>query len=587
MISRSPAQAAFPGHPERFGDPNLPLRKALSSARDLVISISAFSACLNLLYIAPSLYMLQVYDRVVPTRGGLTLLALTAMLAVAVLTIGLLDIARSRLLVRMSARIERLLAQSIVDGLFRAPPGPRSKTSDLLREFDSLRQILGGVGILALCDIPWTPIYIIICFILHWALGSFALVCGLILLSVTWSNERNAKAAATQASASSRTFYQGFDASLAGSDVAAALGMQAALTQRHRIDRERLTEDQVRASLSATKYVTTAKIARLLMQSLALGLGAFLAINQQISAGAIFAVSLLLSRALAPIESVTGAWRSLAQAQLAWTNLNRFLIATKSAEPKTVLPRPKGAIELDAVAIAAPDRSRLLLQGIGVSVRPGEMLGLMGPSGAGKSTLLRAIVGLAPVQSGTIRIDGAKIDDWEAGQLAEASGYVAQSNPLFPGTVRENISRFGQHVGKSGTEIDAEVVRVAQLCGAHEMILGLSSGYDTLIGQGGLPLSTGQGQQIALCRALYGSPSMLFLDEPNAGLDGRAEAALIALMSQLRAHGVTIIVAAHQPRLLEKADKLAVLRGGRLLYYGEREEVILRLSGPPQSKASA
>jgi ATP-binding cassette subfamily C protein len=577
----------MPGRQQSPADPNAPLRQALGAARDLVISISAFSACLNLLYIAPSLYMLQVYDRVVPTRGGLTLLALTVMLAVAVLTIGLLDIARSRLLVRMSARIERLLARSLVDGLFRAPPGPRSKTSDLLREFDSLRQILGGVGILALCDIPWTPIYIIICFVLHWALGTFALLCGLILLCVTWSNERNAKAAATRASASSRTFYQAFDASLVGADVAAALGMQGALTQRHRIDRERLTQDQVRASLSATKYVTTAKISRLLMQSLALGLGAYLAINQQISAGAIFAVSLLLSRALAPIESVTGAWRSLAQAQLAWANLNRFLIASEPRDTKTILPRPLGAIELDAVAIAAPDRSRLLLQGIGFSVRPGEMLGIMGASGAGKSTLLRAIVGLAPIQSGAIRIDAAKISDWESGQLAEASGYVAQASPLFPGTVRENISRFAQHVGKPPAEIDVEVVRVAQLCNAHEMILGLSSGYDTLIGQGGLPLSTGQGQQIALCRALYGAPSMLFLDEPNAGLDGRAEAALIALLSQLRASGVTIIIAAHQPRLLEAADKLAVLRDGRLLYYGEREEVILRLSGPTPSRASA
>jgi PrtD family type I secretion system ABC transporter len=554
-----------------------PLRNALASCRDLIISVACFSAMLNLLYIAPSIYMLQVYDRVVPTRGGLTLLFLTIILTFAITTVGLLDFARSRLLVRASARIERTLITSLMAGMFDAHQVNRQKTSALVREFDNLRQILSGIGILAICDIPWTPIYVLICFLLHPLLGAFALVCGLILLAVTWSGERAAKAAATSASTSSRNFYQALDASISGAETITALGMCDAVVKNHLDDRERFTLEQHKANLKAAKFVSTTKVARMLMQSLALGLGAYLAIEQMISAGAIFAASLLLSRALAPIESVTAAWRNLAAAQVAYTNLNGFLAAAQATVVRTQLPTPRGLIEVEQLSVASPERTRALIQGITLRVDPGETLGIVGPSGAGKSTLIRALAGLLPAHIGSIRVDGAKIEDWDREQLARSIGYLPQASPLFTGSVKDNITRFQTKISPDTSRLDAEAVEVASLCGVHEMILGLPNAYETRLGAGGMQLSTGQSQQIALCRALYGAPSILLFDEPNAGLDSNAEAALVSLIALLKTRGVTIVLAAHQLRLFESCDKLAVMKEGKLLYFGEKRETILRL----------
>ena len=554
-----------------------PLHAPLSACRDLIVSVAWFSAMLNLLYIAPSLYMLQVYDRVVPTRGALTLLALSLILVCAVATIGALDLARSRLLVRASARIDRLLAETVVKGLFVRRDGTAQRSSGMLREFDSLRQVLTGVGVLAICDIPWAPIYILICFLLHPWLGLYALLCSAILMLTTWAAERRAKAAAVKSMASTRDFYQNLDASVSGSETLLGLGMEQAVIGGHVRDREQLAIDQYAASISAAKFVTITKVARMLMQSLALGLGAYLAIEQKISAGSIFAASLLLSRALAPIESVTAAWRSLAQAQVAYANLSRFLALTVPERSHTRLPQPQGLVTADQLSVASDDRIRAVLQGVHLRVEPGEMLGVVGPSGSGKSTLLRALAGVAPIHAGTVRIDGARLEDWDAEQLAAAIGFLPQPSILFPGTIKDNIARFRTRQFPDPAATDGAVVEAAQLCGAHDMILRLPQGYDTVLGPRGVRLSAGQTQLIALSRALFGNPAIFIFDEPNSGLDSNSEAALVTLLGRLRERGATIILAAHQLRLFEVCDKLAVLRDGRLIYFGSKEDTVLRL----------
>lgn len=565
-------------------DATHPLHQPLRACRDLIVSVAAFSALLNLLYVAPSLYMLQVYDRVVPTRGALTLLALSLILLFAMMTIGALDLARSRLLVRASARIDRLLAKTVLSGLFVRRDGQPLRSSAMLREFDSLRQVLTGIGILALCDIPWAPVYVIVCFLLHPALGIYALLCSAALLLITWIAERNAKASANRYLVPSREFYQGLDASISGAETLNALGMQEALIGVHHAERESLAMEQFAASIRASRYVTLIKVSRMLMQSLALGLGAYLAIEQRISAGAIFAASLLLSRALAPIEGVTAAWRSLTQAQLSYQNLTRFL-ALSHAEPKrTRLPEPRGLIEVDQLTIASDDRTRPLVQNVSLRVEPGEMLGVIGPSGAGKSTLLRGLAGVAPIHGGAVRIDGARLEDWPVDQLSAAIGYVAQPGTLFPGTIKDNITRFRSRVDTSGS-LDAAAVEAAKQCGAHDMILRLPNAYETIIGPRGVRLSAGQTQLIALARALFGNPTLFYFDEPNSGLDSYAEAALVALLTRLRERGATVVLAAHQLRLFERCDKLAVLREGRLIYFGSKEETVLRLENMRAARA--
>lgn len=565
-----------------------PLAGALAACKRHLAYAAGFSALLNLLYLAPTLYMLQVYDRVVPTRGATTLVFLTVVLLFALGTLALLDLIRSRLLVRASMRLDRLLSPRILDATLARPAASREGLSrQALREFDVLRQTLTGVGVLALFDAPWTPIYILVCFLIHPALGLFVLFGAAALVFMAWRNELATRSALQRANEASNAAYVSQDYSAASADVVRALGMREALVRRHMAERESASQLQARASFAGGGYMTVTRFLRLSLQSLALGLGAYLAIEGKISAGAIFAASILMARALSPIEQVMGAWRNGIQARGAYSKLLALLGAAEPQRAQTLLPAPKGEVEAEHLVVFAPSGQQAILRDVSFQVSAGQAVGIVGPSGAGKSTLARTLAGAALPDRGGIRFDGADSRDWDAERLARHIGFLPQEPTLFAGTVKENIARFASFLDRDSEEVDEMVVQAAQACGAHEMILRLPQGYDTVLQWGGRGLSAGQAQRVALARALFGAPSILILDEPNAHLDAEGEAMLVRTLQELKSRGVTILVVAHRTGVLAAIDKLMVLKDGRVELYGPRDEVVARISGPPRHVPSA
>ena len=555
--------------------------QAIAACRRHFVSAAVFSALLNLLYLTPTLYMLQVYDRVVPTRGGLTLLFLTVVLLLALGSLSMLDMVRSRLLVRASMRLDRLLTASILDATLARPGRARDNlTKQAVREFDTLRQSLTGVGILAAFDAPWTPIYLLVCFLISPWLGALGAVGALALLAVTWRNEIATREPLQRASQVANASYVSQEYSTASADVVRALGMRSAMVKRHVAERELSTRLQAEASFAASGYLTMTRFVRLALQSLALGLGAFLAIENKISAGAIFAASVLVARALAPIEQVLGAWKSIIQARGAYRTLTELFERGAPDISLTQLPPPKGRIEAERLVVFTPAGDAAILRDINFRIGAGELVGIIGPSGAGKSTLARTIAGAQVPDQGAIRFDGADSKDWDPERLARHVGFMPQDATLFAGTIKENISRFRNFLGESRDQIDELVVEAAQRCGAHDMILRLPNGYDTMLGLGGRGLSAGQAQRVALARALFGSPSLLVLDEPNAHLDSDGEAMLVNTLVDLKKAGATVLVVAHRTGVLGAIDKLMVLREGRVDLYGPRDEVLQRLNAP-------
>ncbi len=555
-----------------------PLIAALHACKRHFVAAAAFSFLLNMLYLAPTLYMLQVYDRVVPTRGVMTLVFLTLIFVFAVVTLSSLDFVRARLLVRASTRLDRQLAPRILSALFQRSDGT-VRSAQALREFDTLRANMTGIGVLALFDFPWTPIYIGICFLVHPALGSLALAGSLILLFLALLNERATKAPLQRANEAAGRAYTSIDFSANSGGVLRALGMRRAMVERHVKERYLSSHLTAEANFSANTYLTFTKFTRLTLQSVSLGLGAYLAIEQKISAGAIFAASLLVTRALAPIEQVLGAWKGVVQSRGAYNSLKELFAKAGSDEPRTRLPQLEGHLRLERISVVSPARDRLILSDVNLQLDAGEALGIVGPSGAGKSTLVRVIAGAVRPEQGAVRYDGADAKDWDEEQLAQYVGYVPQEPTLFAGTVKDNIARFQGQVAADPAAMDAAVVRAAQACGAHELILRLPKGYDTQLGYGGAGLSAGQAQRIALARAFFGDPTVLILDEPNAHLDSAGEADLLDALVQCKKRGVTVLIVAHRTSILVAVDKLLFLRDGRVEMMGPRDEVTQRLSG--------
>jgi ATP-binding cassette subfamily C protein len=571
-MSLTDAERPLAGHP---------LIKPLAACRDHLVYAGGLSALINLLYLAPTLYMLQVYDRVVPTRGGATLLFLTFLLLASLATLALLEMMRSRLLVRASARLERTFASAILTQMLshRSAANP----PQAMREFDILRQTMSGAGVLALFDAPWTVVYIALCFLIHPLLGALAIVGSASLIALTVATERATRSRVDAANTAASWFYTSQAQSLAAADVVGALGMADAMVSRHAQERSTITRLQAEASLAAGKFLSLTKFLRLALQSLALGLAAYLAIGQAISAGAIFAASLLIARALMPIEQVLGSWKSLAEAHHAYGSLKALMSGRAAASPRTLLPPPSGRVSVDQVTVLAGAGQRPLLLGVNMAVEPGEVLGLVGASGAGKTTLMRTIVGALAPSQGQVRLDGADIADWDPNRLGRHVGYLPQDVSLFQGTVKQNICRFRDCLGEDPGHIDAMAVAAAKACGAHEMILRLAQGYDTVLGWGGQGVSLGQAQKIAIARALFGEPSLVALDEPNAHLDEEGEAMLLAALAQLKARGASVIVVAHRASLLEAMTDLLVLAQGRVVQRGPRDAVLGRLRAPPHA----
>jgi ATP-binding cassette subfamily C protein len=551
------------------------LDKALRACRPHFLMVALFSALLNLLYIAPTIYMLQIYDRVVPTRGTLTLAFLTLVLCFALATLSGLDLIRSRTLVWASNRLERLVAPMLLSALLHRTD--QNRGSYVLREFDSVRGVIAGPGMLALLDAPWTPIYIALGWLIHPALGMLALAGSLLLIGVALLNERAVKGPARRANDAKALAYSSLDRSINLGETVRGLGMRQALVERHMSERQISAGLVLPSSFRSAAYLSTTKFVRQLLQSLALGLGALLAVQGSISAGAIFAASLLVTRALAPMEQIVSAWRAIVQARNGWDHMRHLLEGEDSTFRHTLLPIPTGKMSVEAVVVVAPGSQRIIISGISFSLEPGESLGIIGASGAGKSTLARALTRATPLASGTIRLDGVDLRDWDEAQLATHVGYAPQEPGLFPGTVKENIAQFDPLVAVDQIFVDDEVVEAARLAGAHDMIVRLPNGYDTLIDTGGAGLSIGQAARISLSRAFYRSPRYMVLDEPNASLDAEGETSLIAAMKRMKEDGVTLIVVAHRIGVLGNVDKLLLLKNGQIELFGPRDTVIRKI----------
>jgi PrtD family type I secretion system ABC transporter len=538
------------------------VREALASCRSHFVAAAIFSAGSNILYLVPTIYMMQVYSRVIPTAGLTTLIALSVVALFGLATLATLDWLRGRLLVRAGAQIERVLAQRVFDAV-TAPGLNRLDRAEAMRDLDTLRQAVTSPGVVALIDAPWAPVFIIVAGLLHPALGAFALVCAIVLFGLTWHHERKIAVPLARSNEALRAAYSRQQHLAAHAAEIRALGIGPALVRRQIADRAEATGLQANAAFSSGNHASLLRFLRLGFQSGALGLGAWLAVRGDISAGEVFAASLLVARAVAPVEQINAAWKSLLGAKAAHARLTG-LLAADDPRPATALPAPTGAITAEHLTVLAPLSDRVVLADVGFAVAAGEIIGVVGASGAGKSTLLRTLSGATPPARGHVRFDGASAGDWDADALARHIGYLPQNFVLFPGTVKDNISRFRTDVGEDPTTVDAAAIAAAQAVGAHDMILRLPQGYDTEIGVGGIGLSAGQSQRIALARALYGNPSILLLDEPTAHLDTAAQQAFANTLGRLRTEKVTVLFATHSSDILAATDKLLLLRDGRV-----------------------
>ncbi len=553
------------------------LRAALEACRDILVWAAIFSAGVNLLYLAPSLYMMQVYDRVLATGGLATLTFVSLILVVALAVLAALDLIRARLLGRLSLRLDKLLGRTLLEAPMRRARGaldPRQAQS--IRELDLIRQALTGPAALAVLDAPWAPVYVLVCFLIHPAIGALTLVGGAVLIFMAVANERSLRSAVDKTAELSPRLYAEQEADSAASDTVAALGMRQALVRRQLKRRVELQRIQTLAHFNAANHSSALKFLRLSLQSAALGVGAYLAVERQISPGALIAGSILATRAFSPLDQIVAAWRQLAQARNAYQVVRRVLAGTEQETPRTELSAPRGALTVERVTVRMPGMERVALGDISFALKPGEILGVVGPSGAGKSTLARVAAGAISLQGSNVRIDGASFNDWDADALGRHVGYLPQELDLLAGTVAQNIQRFVPR--EDDADLDQDTIAAATAAGAHEMILRLPAGYDTVLGPRGRGLSHGQAQRVALARALFRAPCLLVLDEPNAHLDAESEAALIQALQNARARGAAILVTAHRAGLLNIADRLLVLRDGRMEALGARDDVMRALS---------
>ncbi|MEQ6916744.1 type I secretion system permease/ATPase [Halomonas aquatica] len=557
------------------------LQGAVRLCRQAFTSVGFFSLFINLLMLVPAIYMLQVYDRVLSTQSPDTLLMLTLVVLFLFAIMGLLELIRSRILVRIGNRLDTLLNGRLYRAMFhRSLISDGSGSAQPLDDLANLRQFLSGNGLVALFDTPWVPIYLAVLFLFHPWLGLFATASGLVLLALAVASEKATQPLLAQAHGEKIKAREQVVSNLRNAEVLHAMGMLPGIMARWSQRHHRYMAGMSQANDRSGTLGNLSKVLRLLAQSLILGLGAWLVLRGELTPGMMIAGSIIMGRALAPIDRVIGSWKSVVSARGAYERLDTLLRKTPDEQERMSLPAPRGEIVVEGVAAAPPGSRTPTLGGIELAVAPGEHVGIIGPSAAGKSTLARVLLGIWPPLVGTVRLDGADITLWNREELGPHVGYLPQDIELFEGSVAENIARFG--------EVETEaVVSAARKAGVHEMVLGLSEGYDTLIGPGGAGLSGGQRQRIALARALYGRPVVVVLDEPNASLDDRGEYALRAAIATLKREGVTLFVISHRTHLLKGMDKLLMLRDGRIQLFAPTAEVLASLAGKAAVAQSA
>ena len=550
------------------------MRELVARFRPFFLYAGLFSLAINLLLLVPPLYMLQVFDRVITSRSQETLTALTIAAVVALGLMALLDVVRARLLAAAGIALDRMLGPRVLDGLLGRLAG--SEFANGLRDVNTLRTFLMGSGVLAIFDAPWLPFFLLIIFLFHPLLGVIALAGAIVMCLLAFLNERFARGPLARVHAEGRRAGRFIDMSARNTEVISALGMLPAVTRRWARLNDATLREQVQASAVGARFSGWTKFARQLIQSAMLAAGAYLVIEQHVSAGIMIAATILLGRALAPVEMVVASWRALVEACAAWRRVDELLEKNPPTDPGTELPAPAGKLEAETVVFKLAER--IIIRGASFRLAAGESLGIIGPSASGKSTLARLLVGVLKPMAGVVRLDGADVATWPREKLGPHIGYLPQAVELFAGTVAENIARLGE-------PDPAQVVRAAQRAHVHELILRLPKGYDSEIGDGGGALSPGQRQRIALARALYGDPQLVVLDEPNANLDHDGEQALLRTLQVLKEDGITVVIIAHRPSLLVNVDKILLLREGMVEAFGPRAEIVPRVTKPMREVA--
>ena len=553
------------------------MKRLWDELRPLLATLAGLSFFINLLYLVPAVFMMQVFDRVLPSNSQETLLVLLLGTGVALLIMLAIDYVRTRLQHLVGTLVEERLSPPVVNAVVAtaARSGPQPG-ADGVRDVAALRTMFSANGLIALFDAPWVLFYVAVIWAFHPALGMGAATAALVMLVLAWLNDRLSRRALEGLQQESRRASQYVENSLRNAEILQALGMTQSLLGRWRTLHGRINVEQASASRVAVSFTAGTRFMRQSVQVLMLALGAYLVLTQQASAGIMIATTILLGRAVQPVEQLVGSWRMLVDARSAYARLRELARVFDREEPRLELPRPEGKLAAEGVLYRAPGSDKAILSGIAFSLAPGEALAIIGPSGAGKSTLARIVTGIWAPNSGSVRLDGADVSMWPREHLGPCLGYVPQDVELFEGSVAENIARLG----KADPE---QVVAAAKRANAHDMILGLAQGYDTQVGPQGTRLSPGQRQRVALARAMYGDPRLLVLDEPNSNLDGEGEVALAQALGALRKQGITAVVITHRPSLIAHVDKILVLAGGRVQQYGPTAQVMKTLQQQAQA----
>ena len=555
------------------------LATALARCRQALIGVGAFTAAVNLLQLVGPFFMLEVYDRVIPGRSIPTLVAISVLALVMFAFAGLLDMLRSRVLARIAGLVDGELSGRVYDVASRLPLRTAVQAgAQPLIDLDRIRGFLSSMGPAAFFDLPWMPIYIAICFLFHPLIGMVALAGALLLVAIAVATELRLRQPTRELLGHGERRRALAESSRRNAEVIQAMGLGGRLRRRWEAGNREHQQTQQRVADVVGGMSTLSRTLRMILQSAVLGVGAWLVINQQATAGIIIASSILTSRALAPVEQAVAHWRGFIAARQSWRRLDSLLLNLPEETPQMALPPPASSLTLDAVAVAPPGTTRLVVQGVAFQLKAGQGLGVVGPSASGKSSLVRAIVGVWPTLQGRIRLDGAALDQWPSDALGPHIGYLPQDTELFAGSVAENIARF-----HDDAPADA-VIAAARAAGVHELVLALPQGYETPVGEAGVALSAGQRQRIGLARALYGDPFLVVLDEPNSNLDREGDEALTRAILGVRQRNGIVIVVAHRPSGLAGVDHVLIMMAGRQQAFGPKEQVLREAPAAPRPR---
>ncbi len=557
------------------------LEQALAACKRGIQVVFTYSFFINLLMLTAPLYMLQVFDRVIAGRSTETLLYLTLIAVVALVAMAGLDVVRGRTMVKLGSWLDHTLSKPLLTGsIAAAAAGTGEPSVQGLRDLSTLRNFLTGPSIFPILDAPWTPIFLLVIFLLHPLLGMLAIAGAVILLGLAVANDLLTRGPMEQSGGASIKALKQAEAATRNADAVMAMGIAGNLVRRWHQTNAHMLGLLARASYRSGMLTSISKFFRMALQIAMLGAGAWLVLGNELTAGGMIAGSILLGRALAPVDQAINSWKSAIGARTAYERIKQQLAGMPVQTSAVQLPAPKGALRVEGLVYAYPSATEPILRGLNFELAPGESLGIIGPTAAGKTTLARLLVGNDRPLAGHVRLDGADVWQWQSADLGRYVGYLPQNVGLFSATVGENIARMGQAE-------DTAIIKAAHQADVHDLVLQLPAGYETQIGDGGVALSGGQRQRIALARAVFGYPRFVVLDEPNSNLDHTGEAALLNAIAGLKKNGVTCVVIAHRPSILRQVDKILVLKPGAAPVFGPRDEVLRGVTGPASEQALA